>query len=107
MWHYLSNFFILVLILYVLVYIFACFLQEEDLLRTFNKQVEEDRKIVISRSNLNELHKVGTHCKRLFHHGSVIVALLVRWSGLFKFQVALGNLIPMLLCTICLWNLLI
>ncbi|OWM90680.1 uncharacterized protein LOC116195970 isoform X2 [Punica granatum] len=32
--------------------------QEEDLLRTFNKQVEEDRKIVISRSNLNELHQV-------------------------------------------------
>ncbi|KAJ6919035.1 hypothetical protein NC651_013100 [Populus alba x Populus x berolinensis] len=32
--------------------------KEEDLLRTFNKQVEEDRKIVISRSNLNELHKV-------------------------------------------------
>ncbi|CAK9184502.1 unnamed protein product, partial [Ilex paraguariensis] len=31
---------------------------EEDLLRTFNKQVEEDRRIVISRSNLNELHKV-------------------------------------------------
>ncbi|XAR53219.1 Adenosinetriphosphatase [Bertholletia excelsa] len=32
--------------------------KEEDLLRTFNKQVEEDRRIVISRSNLNELHKV-------------------------------------------------
>ncbi|KAJ6997212.1 hypothetical protein NC653_013703 [Populus alba x Populus x berolinensis] len=32
--------------------------KEEDLLRTFNKQVEEDSKIVISRSNLNELHKV-------------------------------------------------
>ncbi|XP_061972308.1 uncharacterized protein LOC133694683 isoform X2 [Populus nigra] len=32
--------------------------KEEDHLRTFNKQVEEDRKIVISRSNLNELHKV-------------------------------------------------
>lgn len=37
---------------------FPCFLQEEDLLGTFNKQVEEDRKVVISRSNLNELHKV-------------------------------------------------
>ena len=36
-----------------------CF-QEEDLIRTFNKQVEEDRRIVISRSNLNELHKVVT-----------------------------------------------
>ena len=66
MWHYLSNFFILVLILYVLVYIFACFLQEEDLLRTFNKQVEEDRRIVISRSNLIELHKVGSHCQSSF-----------------------------------------
>ncbi|XP_011005218.1 PREDICTED: uncharacterized protein LOC105111534 [Populus euphratica] len=32
--------------------------KEEDLLITFNKQVDEDRKIVISRSNLNELHKV-------------------------------------------------
>lgn len=32
--------------------------KEEDLLRTFNKQIEEDRRIVISRSNLNELHKV-------------------------------------------------
>lgn len=32
--------------------------KEEDLLRTFNKQVEEDRRIVITRSNLNELHKV-------------------------------------------------
>ncbi|KAJ6774847.1 AAA ATPASE putative-RELATED [Salix purpurea] len=31
---------------------------EEDLLRKFNKLVEEDGKIVISRSNLNELHKV-------------------------------------------------
>ncbi|KAL4638271.1 hypothetical protein ACB092_03G135100 [Castanea dentata] len=31
---------------------------EEDLLRTFHKQVEEDRRIVITRSNLNELHKV-------------------------------------------------
>uniref|UniRef100_A0A803LRX4 AAA+ ATPase domain-containing protein n=1 Tax=Chenopodium quinoa TaxID=63459 RepID=A0A803LRX4_CHEQI len=31
---------------------------EEELLRTFNKQLEEDRRIVISRSNLNELHKV-------------------------------------------------
>uniref|UniRef100_A0A803MNY4 AAA+ ATPase domain-containing protein n=1 Tax=Chenopodium quinoa TaxID=63459 RepID=A0A803MNY4_CHEQI len=30
---------------------------EEELLRTFNKQLEEDRRIVISRSNLNELHK--------------------------------------------------
>lgn len=32
--------------------------KEEDPLRTFNKQVEEDRRIVITRSNLNELHKV-------------------------------------------------
>ncbi|KAF3449595.1 hypothetical protein FNV43_RR10324 [Rhamnella rubrinervis] len=32
--------------------------KEEDFLRTFNKQVEEDRRIIISRSNLNELHKV-------------------------------------------------
>uniref|UniRef100_A0A6N2M129 Uncharacterized protein n=1 Tax=Salix viminalis TaxID=40686 RepID=A0A6N2M129_SALVM len=33
-------------------------IKEEDLLRKFNKLVEEDGKIVISRSNLNELHKV-------------------------------------------------
>ncbi|KAF3683850.1 hypothetical protein FXO37_01644 [Capsicum annuum] len=31
---------------------------EEGLLRTFNKQIEEDRRIVIARSNLNELYKV-------------------------------------------------
>lgn len=33
-------------------------LQEEDQLGTFKKQLEEDRKIVISRSSLNELHAV-------------------------------------------------
>ncbi|KAK6925400.1 ATPase, AAA-type, core [Dillenia turbinata] len=32
--------------------------KEEELLRTFNRQVEEDRRIVISRSNISELHKV-------------------------------------------------
>ncbi|KAL9258939.1 Outer mitochondrial transmembrane helix translocase-like protein [Drosera capensis] len=32
--------------------------KEEDLLSTFHKQIEEDRKIVISRNNLTELHKV-------------------------------------------------
>ncbi|XP_021287638.1 uncharacterized protein LOC110419073 isoform X2 [Herrania umbratica] len=32
--------------------------KEEDLLRIFNKQLDEDRRIVISRSNVNELHKV-------------------------------------------------
>ncbi|KAG6713643.1 hypothetical protein I3842_05G163600 [Carya illinoinensis] len=32
--------------------------KEEDNLRTFNKQVEEDRRIVITRSSLNELHGV-------------------------------------------------
>ncbi|KAK3004269.1 hypothetical protein RJ639_019141, partial [Escallonia herrerae] len=32
--------------------------KEEDILRIFNKQIEEDRRIVISRSNINELHKV-------------------------------------------------
>ncbi|KAK3004734.1 hypothetical protein RJ639_018215 [Escallonia herrerae] len=32
--------------------------KEEDTLRIFNKQIEEDRRIVISRSNINELHKV-------------------------------------------------
>ncbi|XP_028766979.1 uncharacterized protein LOC114724718 isoform X4 [Neltuma alba] len=32
--------------------------KEDDQLGTFKKQLEEDRKIVISRSSLNELHKV-------------------------------------------------
>ncbi|KAK1438053.1 hypothetical protein QVD17_03856 [Tagetes erecta] len=32
--------------------------KEEDTLRVFNKQIDEDRRIVISRSNINELHKV-------------------------------------------------
>ncbi|OVA17037.1 AAA+ ATPase domain [Macleaya cordata] len=45
--------------------------KEEELLRGFNKQVEEDRKIVISRSNLNELHKVleehELSCVELLH----------------------------------------
>ncbi|XP_050275881.1 uncharacterized protein LOC126717928 isoform X1 [Quercus robur] len=45
--------------------------KEEDLLRTFHKQVEEDRRIVITRSNLNELHKVleehELSCMELLH----------------------------------------
>lgn len=32
--------------------------KEEDVLRTFNKQLEDDSRIVISRSNINELYKV-------------------------------------------------
>ncbi|KAL6295391.1 hypothetical protein ACE6H2_003533 [Prunus campanulata] len=32
--------------------------KEEEELQTFNKQIEEDGRIVISRSNLNELHEV-------------------------------------------------
>ncbi|KAF5754257.1 putative adenosinetriphosphatase [Helianthus annuus] len=32
--------------------------KEEDPLRVFNKQIDEDRRIVISRSNINELQKV-------------------------------------------------
>ncbi|XP_061990300.1 uncharacterized protein LOC133708791 isoform X2 [Rosa rugosa] len=32
--------------------------KEEEVLRTFNKQIEEDGRIVMSRSNLTELHKV-------------------------------------------------
>ncbi|XP_022033703.1 uncharacterized protein LOC110935634 isoform X6 [Helianthus annuus] len=31
--------------------------KEEDPLRVFNKQIDEDRRIVISRSNINELQK--------------------------------------------------
>lgn len=37
---------------------FPAFQEEDDLLGTFNKQIEEDRRIIISRSNLIELHKV-------------------------------------------------
>ncbi|XP_035843514.1 acyl-CoA-binding domain-containing protein 4 isoform X2 [Helianthus annuus] len=32
--------------------------KEEDPLRVFNKQIDEDRRIVISRSNINELQKI-------------------------------------------------
>lgn len=45
--------------------------KEDDVLRTFHKQVEEDRRIIISRSNLHELHKVleehGLSCVDLLH----------------------------------------
>ncbi|KAF9612257.1 hypothetical protein IFM89_038679 [Coptis chinensis] len=45
--------------------------QDEELLRTFNKQIEDDRRIVISRSNLNEIHKVleehELSCLELLH----------------------------------------
>lgn len=43
---------------FVFVLIFCYSSQEEDLLRIFNKQLDEDRRIVISRSNRNELEKV-------------------------------------------------
>ncbi|KAK9274576.1 hypothetical protein L1049_021825 [Liquidambar formosana] len=56
--------------------------KEEDLLRTFNKQVEEDRRIVISRSNLNELHKVLEEhelaCMDLLHVNTDSVILTKR-----------------------------
>ncbi|KAA8528933.1 hypothetical protein F0562_033579 [Nyssa sinensis] len=56
--------------------------KEEDLLRTFNKQVEEDRRIVISRSNLNELHKVleehELSCMDLLHVNTDGVVLTKR-----------------------------
>ncbi|KAG6401665.1 hypothetical protein SASPL_138529 [Salvia splendens] len=32
--------------------------KEEDILKIFNKQIEEDKRIIISRNNLSELHKV-------------------------------------------------
>ncbi|XP_011621877.1 uncharacterized protein LOC18422392 isoform X1 [Amborella trichopoda] len=45
--------------------------KEDELLRTFNKQIEEDRRIIISRSNLSELHKVleehDLSCPNLLH----------------------------------------
>ncbi|XP_051123249.1 uncharacterized protein LOC127246086 isoform X2 [Andrographis paniculata] len=45
--------------------------KEEDHLRIFNKQIEEDRRIVISRSNLIEIHKVleehGLSCIDMLH----------------------------------------
>ncbi|KAI3986094.1 hypothetical protein MKX01_031209 [Papaver californicum] len=45
--------------------------KEEELLGAFNKQIELDRKIVISRSNLTELHKVieehNLSCAELLH----------------------------------------
>lgn len=48
--------------------------KDEELLKTFNKQVEEDRRIVISRSNLNELYKIleehELSCGELLHVNS-------------------------------------
>ncbi|XP_074590357.1 uncharacterized protein LOC141846248 isoform X2 [Curcuma longa] len=45
--------------------------EDDEQLRIFNKQIEEDRRIIISRSNLIELHKVlGEHelsCMDLLH----------------------------------------
>ncbi|KAL3835197.1 hypothetical protein ACJIZ3_009933 [Penstemon smallii] len=45
--------------------------KEEDLLRIFIKQIEEDRRIVLSRRNLYEMHKVlemhGLSCMDLLH----------------------------------------
>lgn len=37
-------------------------------MRIFNKQIEEDKRIVISRSNLSELHKVHSrfHCSLMY-----------------------------------------
>ncbi|KAG6708019.1 peroxisomal ATPase pex6-like [Carya illinoinensis] len=56
--------------------------KEEDLLRTFNKQVEEDRRIVITRSNLNELNKVleenELSCMDLLHVNTDDVVLTKR-----------------------------
>jgi hypothetical protein len=39
------------------VFFFSNFVQEEENLIVFNKQLGEDRRIVMSRSNLNELLK--------------------------------------------------
>ncbi|XP_071704962.1 uncharacterized protein [Rutidosis leptorrhynchoides] len=45
--------------------------KDEDLLRVFNKQIDEDRRIVIARSNINELNKVAADnelsCVGLLH----------------------------------------
>ncbi|MFS7959293.1 hypothetical protein Hanom_Chr08g00689391 [Helianthus anomalus] len=35
--------------------------KEEDPLKVFNKQIDEDTRIVMSRSNINELQKVYIH----------------------------------------------
>ncbi|XP_008784537.2 uncharacterized protein LOC103703453 isoform X2 [Phoenix dactylifera] len=50
--------------------------KEEEQLRTFHKQIEEDRKIIISRSNLIELHKVLEE-----HELSCIELLHVKTDG--------------------------
>lgn len=50
----------------IIIFVYAIFssgilydtLQDENLLATFKKQLEEDKKIVTSRSNLNVLRKV-------------------------------------------------
>ncbi|GLJ50452.1 hypothetical protein SUGI_1074980 [Cryptomeria japonica] len=41
--------------------------KDEEILKTFNKQLEEDRRIIISRSNLSELHKVLEEHKLFCH----------------------------------------
>ncbi|XP_038995940.1 uncharacterized protein LOC120120347 isoform X1 [Hibiscus syriacus] len=56
--------------------------KEEDLLGTFKKQLDEDRRIVISRSNINELHKVleenELSCMDLLHINTDGVILTTR-----------------------------
>ncbi|KAK9165698.1 hypothetical protein Scep_000889 [Stephania cephalantha] len=56
--------------------------KDDEQLSTFNKQLEEDRKIVISRSNLYELHKVleehGLICMELLHVNTDGVVLTKR-----------------------------
>ncbi|KAJ4966134.1 hypothetical protein NE237_017983 [Protea cynaroides] len=56
--------------------------KEDELFRTFNKQIEEDRRIIISRSNLIELHKVleehELSCMELLHVNTDDVILTKR-----------------------------
>nr|CAB3470078.1 unnamed protein product [Digitaria exilis] len=53
--------------------------KDDEQLRVFNNQIEEDKKIIISRHNLIELHKVleehGLSCEDLLHAKSEGIAL--------------------------------
>ncbi|KAK4394692.1 Spastin [Sesamum angolense] len=53
---------------------------EEDLLRIFNKQIEEDRRIVISRSNLTEIHKTVNNVVYVFGSDGVEAEKVVGWA---------------------------
>ncbi|MFS7948324.1 hypothetical protein Hanom_Chr06g00558621 [Helianthus anomalus] len=53
--------------------------KEEDPLRVFNKQIDEDTRIVMSRSNINELQKVYIHMIYMADDSKSKVKTRFRW----------------------------